>query len=87
MLMEVQYLELLIKGNMWKFLIRDDGVGMDEEKLGQILSSQSGKSRGIGLVNTDRRLTKLYGKGLEIHSSPEKGTTITFDVPKANQYI
>ncbi|MBW7475483.1 response regulator [Paenibacillus oenotherae] len=61
--------------------IEDDGVGMDEPKSRQLLDS-SVDTEGIGLRNTDRRLKQLYGQGLQIHSTPGKGTAITFRVQK-----
>mgnify|MGYP001194419644 CR=1 FL=1 len=64
--------------------ICDNGVGISEEKLKQILDEPSGSSSsdGIGLRNTDRRLKQLYGKGLQIQSISDQGTTVTFHIPK-----
>ncbi|MEK3890374.1 hybrid sensor histidine kinase/response regulator [Bacillus sp. FSL K6-3431] len=59
----------------------DDGVGMDEEKIKQIFTIQPDRKRGIGLVNTEQRLKRLYGKGLHVISTPGVGTTMTFTVP------
>jgi len=61
--------------------IQDDGVGMDEGKVRQILTLRPDKKRGIGLLNTDQRLKQLYGKGLHIESAVDKGTTVSFKVP------
>ncbi|RAV22871.1 ATP-binding protein [Paenibacillus contaminans] len=69
-------------GNV-KIVISDDGVGMEEERLRQLLDGSAvliGR-RGIGLLNTDRRLKQLYGKGLEIRSKPGEGTTVSFEIP------
>ncbi|WP_425423168.1 ATP-binding response regulator [Siminovitchia fordii] len=60
----------------------DDGIGMDEEKIKQILTIQPNRKKGIGLVNTEQRLNRLYGKGLQIISTPGVGTTVTFTVTK-----
>ncbi|WP_232697979.1 ATP-binding protein [Brevibacillus daliensis] len=62
--------------------IIDDGVGMDEKTLQRVLESRSDNRSGIGLINTDRRLKQIFGKGLQIQSSPDVGTTITFIVKK-----
>ncbi len=59
--------------------IMDDGVGMDEEKVGELLSGSSQNS-GIGLTNTDKRLKQMYGEGLKIDSEPGRGTRVTFRV-------
>lgn len=61
--------------------VMDDGVGMDEEKIKQIFTIQPGQKRGIGLVNTEQRLKRLYGKGLHIRSVTDVGTTVTFTIP------
>ncbi|WP_307728295.1 hybrid sensor histidine kinase/response regulator [Paenibacillus plantiphilus] len=62
--------------------IEDDGVGIDEPRLKQLLDSRADIGSGIGLRNTDRRLKQLYGQGLQIHSSPGIGTRVTFIVKK-----
>lgn len=64
--------------------IADDGVGMDNADIMQFPSAGSSYERvsGVGLHNTDRRLKQIYGKGLQIESVPNKGTTITFIVNK-----
>lgn len=62
--------------------ITDDGVGMTEERVQDLLQGNSGKERGIGLLNTDRRLKQLYGHGLNIQSVLNHGTTISFIIPK-----
>lgn len=62
--------------------VADDGVGMDEETLSGLLAPRSESKRGIGLLNTERRLKQLYGRGLHIESRPDQGTTVTFRVYK-----
>ncbi|WP_249730564.1 ATP-binding protein [Paenibacillus sp. J2TS4] len=64
-----------------QILVRDNGIGMDEAALRRILD-HSRDRQGIGLRNTDRRLKQIYGKGLQISSSPGQGTTVTFIVTK-----
>lgn len=59
--------------------IIDDGVGMDIMR-NHPLTSSSGES--IGLKNVHERLRGLYGEGLTITSSPGKGTTVAFTLPK-----
>nr|WP_170318294.1 ATP-binding protein [Paenibacillus thalictri] len=59
----------------------DDGVGMDEEMSQRVLARQSSTS-GIGLLNTDLRLKRHYGKGLQINSKPGHGTSVSFIVYK-----
>lgn len=62
--------------------IIDDGVGMDPKTVLMTLNSPPGTSKGIGLSNTNQRLKKLYGEGLQIKSVPGKGTIVSFRVPK-----
>ncbi|WP_256759460.1 ATP-binding protein [Cohnella sp. WQ 127256] len=65
--------------------VMDNGKGMEQEKVIQLLSPTLKGKRGIGLSNTNRRLTQLYGQGLSIHSKPNEGTTVSFVIPD-NQY-
>lgn len=62
-------------------IVQDDGVGMDKEKINEVLSSKPEQSRGIGIVNTNKRLKQMFGTELEIYSVPGQGTTVTFNVP------
>ncbi|WP_239614064.1 hybrid sensor histidine kinase/response regulator [Cohnella mopanensis] len=65
--------------------IKDNGVGIEADKLKRILDPQSANAeKGIGLLNTDRRLKQIYGKGLQISSFPNGGTTVTFRVTRNN---
>ena len=63
-----------------RFEVRDDGVGMPEEKAGRLLLG-SGDTRSIGLSNIHTRLQKHYGTGLEIESRPGAGTKVAFCIP------
>lgn len=62
-----------------EIVVEDDGVGMDEELLEQRQEADAGT--GVGLRNTDLRLRRRYGKGLQIRSEPGRGTVISFIVP------
>ncbi|WP_340085357.1 ATP-binding protein [Siminovitchia sp. FSL H7-0308] len=65
-----------------EIMVQDNGVGMDKEKIKQILSSQAELTKGIGLVNTNKRLKQMFGTELAIHSTVGKGTTVSFKIPK-----
>lgn len=67
------------EGKMLVFTVKDNGVGMEQEKLRSLLKHESGS--GVGLSNIDSRLKKLFGKGLQINSSPGIGTEVTWCVP------
>ncbi|MBP1968504.1 sensor histidine kinase YesM [Virgibacillus natechei] len=68
-------------GSYAQLAIIDDGVGIEPEKLQEILSEKTNIKDGIGIANTNRRLKKRYGKGLVIQSTPNHGTTVTFQIP------
>jgi len=61
--------------------VRDNGIGISQETIHQLLNrTMSGKS-GIGVANTNRRLLQLYGQGLLIQSTPDEGTSVSFIIP------
>ncbi|USG64796.1 ATP-binding protein [Brevibacillus ruminantium] len=72
-------------GNYAEISVIDDGVGMDEEWLQRMRERKPDASSGIGLINTDLRLRRHYGKGLQIKSKPGDGTTVSFIVYKNHQ--
>lgn len=61
--------------------VKDNGIGMDKEKIARLLSEPSAAKSGIGLYNTNRRLIKRYGQGLAIQSKPGEGTSVSFRIP------
>lgn len=64
----------------------DDGQGMEPGKVREILTPGRKSKGGIGLINTNRRLTQMYGQGLTIHSKRGVGTTVSFAIPIAEQW-
>ncbi|SCY37477.1 histidine kinase N-terminal 7TM domain-containing protein [Alkaliphilus peptidifermentans] len=77
-------------GNVWliitneetkiSFEIKDNGVGISEEKLLQIRMGE-GNNQGIGILNIHRRLIKHYGDGLKIDSKKGSFTSVKFSIP------
>lgn len=65
--------------------ISDDGVGMTQTQVDKVLSGTRDERTGIGLPNTNRRLQKLFGKGLTIESTLDQGTFISMDIPYQNE--
>ncbi|WP_238655835.1 ATP-binding protein [Paenibacillus piscarius] len=61
--------------------VEDDGDGMSEGQLQRILKRNHDSSSGVGLINTDQRLKRHFGTGLDIASMPGEGTAVTFQVP------
>ncbi|WP_239327622.1 ATP-binding protein [Paenibacillus sp. ACRRX] len=76
------HIQITDVGNHVTFTIKDDGIGMDEAIITNVLDSDRTNKKGIGLYNTDRRLKQLYGQGLSIQSEPDVGTTLSFVIPR-----
>ena len=67
--------------------IRDNGVGMDEQRLNTILSMSSPSQKngaGIGVRNVHQRIQLYYGSdyGLEISSELDEGTLVRLVIPE-----
>ena len=65
--------------------IKDDGVGISQEKLSQLLTSSQNK--GVGVINVDRRLKRLYGHGIQITSEISAGTTVSIKIPEVRKGV
>ncbi|WP_141499882.1 ATP-binding protein [Paenibacillus luteus] len=74
-------IRIVRQGRATLFEIKDDGNGMEQEVVRQLLDAPVKGKRGIGLSNTNRRLIQMYGKGLTIQSSPGQGTTVSYVIP------
>lgn len=61
-------------------LVKDNGPGIPEDKLADILNRSENK--GIGLWNIDARLKKTFGCGLHVSSWTGFGTEIRFHIPR-----
>lgn len=59
----------------------DNGVGMEPDRAAAVLAGQGG---GVGIANVQARLQSSFGPGygLEIQSSPDRGTVVTMTLPK-----
>ncbi|HNP18955.1 MAG TPA: histidine kinase [Fulvivirga sp.] len=58
------------------FEVSDDGLGKNAHKV------HDGKSSGIGLKNTDKRLNNIFGKSAALNIVPrEDGYTVSFLIP------
>lgn len=62
-----------------RFSVKDNGIGMNEEKLRNLFHNEYGS--GVGLSNIDKRLKSLYGEGLCIKSVLGEGTTVEWGIP------
>ncbi|MEK8130467.1 histidine kinase [Paenibacillus filicis] len=78
-------------GEMVTIEIEDDGKGMSDQKIKEILEEKSveteGHSTGIGLSNVIRRLRLFYGREdiIEISSGAGRGTKILLKIPKTRR--
>jgi len=68
------------------FTIRDDGAGMEKERVHEILhhaEEGSGKINSIGISNVFKRIQMHFGTdyGVDIESDPGAGTTVRIRVP------
>ncbi|MFD0679623.1 MULTISPECIES: sensor histidine kinase [unclassified Paenibacillus] len=71
------------------FEVRDDGLGIPEGKLKQLLtgSVRSDEGSGVGVKNVHERIQLSYGYsyGLEVESELEEGTTVKLWIPLIKQ--
>lgn len=65
--------------------ITDDGIGMNEEQLGQIFEKRETDRRrnGVGVLNVHERIRLYYGKeyGLTFESVRDVGTKVEIHIP------
>ena len=78
-------------GDVW-FLISDNGLGMTQEQVENLLGEKkhvsSRRGSGIGVKNVNVRIKLYFGEdyGLTIWSEPDEGTRIKIRIP-AQEYI
>jgi len=65
------------------FTVEDDGAGMDEEKLAQLLDENFEGHRGVGILNTNQRIKLYFGDayGIQFESRVGHGTKATIILP------
>lgn len=75
------------EGNIIRLVVRDNGVGMDEDELEQIREEISRPcqetEKGFGLANVNERIRMYFGPeyGMIIHSEKGKGTIVEILIP------
>ena len=85
------WFRILDKGDTVHVEIEDDGPGMSEGKIRQILDETvvetEGHSTGIGFSNVVRRLRLFYGLDdvIEIECGQERGTKVILKIPKTRR--
>ncbi|WP_036718812.1 sensor histidine kinase [Paenibacillus harenae] len=86
------HLSTFVNGKRLKVEVADNGVGISEEKIKDILESlrdmEEEEEYRIGLRNVHQRLVMIYGDdyGLTIASEPGSGTRITFEIPTGGHH-
>ncbi|GAB2544274.1 ATP-binding response regulator [Gracilibacillus alcaliphilus] len=60
--------------------VEDDGGGVEEAEIQNILNGESKSKSGVGIFNVDKRLHQHFGRGLKIVSSPDQGMKVFFEV-------
>lgn len=65
-----------------EFLVEDNGVGMDSEKVKEVMDENQERER-IGIINVHKRIKLYFGEkyGLEIESIKEVGTRVHICIP------
>lgn len=83
-----------MEGDIIEFLIKDDGIGINEDSLKKLtltlsqeqqdIQNNQDNKRSIGLLNINSRIRNYYGKkyGLSIESKENKGTVVTLRIPR-----
>ena len=66
--------------------VRDNGLGMPQEKVDQLLLDEERVHKhgsGVGLINVHKRIMLRFGPkyGLLIESEPDEGTAVTIHLP------
>ena len=69
------FLHINKRNELFEIVISDTGKGIEDQRKSDLLK------RGIGLSNTDERLQKMYGKGLQLADNKPSGLTVKFTVP------
>jgi len=83
-------IEVKQESNHYQIIISDDGIGITDEEMATLfkLSDEDNKKKTtrVGLRNINKRLRQLYDTKITVKSVPEKGTTVSFNIPKQLAY-
>ncbi len=79
-----------VSGSGLELTVRDDGVGMDAERLEQLQQGhvQSENGSGLGYRNVNERIRLHFGQdyGLSVSSAPGEGTSVLISLPLPGCY-
>ena len=71
------------KNNFIYITIKDNGVGMNDEKINSLLSEVKSKSTGLGVFNVKKRLELYFNRNdlFRINSKIGEGTQVIISIP------
>ncbi|MEK0313512.1 hybrid sensor histidine kinase/response regulator [Cohnella sp. 56] len=69
------------RGGEVEIVVEDNGVGMAERQVRELMKTGGGTSEGVGFANIAKRLSHLNGSRPLIESEPGVGTRITIRLP------
>ncbi|WP_271752591.1 histidine kinase [Cohnella sp. JJ-181] len=69
------------RGAEVEIVVEDNGVGMAERQVRDLMDNADGASDGVGFANIAKRLAHLNGSSPLIESTPGVGTRITIRMP------
>ncbi|AHF06336.1 histidine kinase [Desulfitobacterium metallireducens] len=77
------WIQAEVKESELYFYVRDDGMGIPQERLSEVLKPGVGSGNGVGMANVHERLRGLYGEeyGLQIESVLGQETTVIMHLP------
>ncbi|WP_407668707.1 hybrid sensor histidine kinase/response regulator [Paenibacillus bouchesdurhonensis] len=74
------YIRISLYEKHAEITVEDDGIGMDETQMQRILQRKADRNSGVGLINTNQRLKRHFGTGLQIKSTLGAGTKVAFQI-------
>lgn len=79
----IVWIQAEVKEDELYFYVRDDGIGIPQERLSEVLKPGVGSGNGVGMANVHERLRGLYGEeyGLQIESVLGQETTVIMHLP------
>ena len=78
-------LKVIDRDTFVEVVVEDDGNGIQEDDLKRIKNQQRVGQSGVGIYNTNLRLLRAYGQGLRVESEKNKGTRVSFKIPKTSK--
>ncbi len=68
------------KAEIYEITVEDNGVGIKEETLKEILSEEKQGIKGVGIYSVQKRIKAMHGTDIEIISKYGKGTKIILKI-------